>query len=133
MTLSNEIKELSKRIEDRIKEKNEVQAEVEHSNEEFSKKNLTLGKIFLAIDNISHRCNENSYRLKYEFDLHSSNPDRPRPKKPDNEGTLKAEEELTYEQRSKQAANKLKNIITHMRDFKELIDRYPAATKHSKN
>lgn len=40
-----------------IKEKNEVQAEVEQSNEDFSKKNLTLGKIFLAIDNLNYRCN----------------------------------------------------------------------------
>lgn len=27
-----------------------------------------LGKIFMAIDNLFYRSNENSYRLKYEFD-----------------------------------------------------------------
>ena len=59
---------MSRKIEDRIKEKNEVQSEVEQSNEDFSKKNLNLGKIFLAIDNLNFRCNENNHRLKYEFD-----------------------------------------------------------------
>jgi hypothetical protein len=51
-----------------MKEKNDVQSEVEQSNEDFSKKNLNLGKIFLAIDNLNYRCNENNYKLKYEFD-----------------------------------------------------------------
>jgi predicted AlkP superfamily phosphohydrolase/phosphomutase len=63
--LNNEIKELSRKIEERIKEKNDVQSEVEQSNEDFSKKNLNLGKIFLAIDNLNYRCNENNYKLKY--------------------------------------------------------------------
>lgn len=65
---NNDIKEVSRRIEEKLKEKNEVQSEVEQSNEDFSKKNLTLGKIFLAIDNLNYRSNENNYKLKYEFD-----------------------------------------------------------------
>ncbi len=45
-----------------------MQSEVEQSNEDFSKKNLNLGKIFLAIDNLNFRCNENNHRLKYDLD-----------------------------------------------------------------
>lgn len=45
-----------------------MQTEVERSNEEYSNKNLNLGKIFMAIDNLFYRANENTYRLKYEFD-----------------------------------------------------------------
>jgi hypothetical protein len=65
LTINNEIKDLSRRIEDRIHEKNEVQADVERSNEEYSNKNLNLGKIFMAIDNLFYRANENTYRMKY--------------------------------------------------------------------
>ena len=48
---------------------------MERSNEEFSNKNLNLGKIFMAIDNLHYRCNENSMKLKYELD-EKANPEK---------------------------------------------------------
>ena len=44
----------------------------------------------------------------------------------------KNEEELTYEQKSKHAAAKLKNILSHMKDFKAIIDEYRNVYKHAK-
>ncbi len=90
--MNNEIKELSRKIEERIKEKNDVQSEVEQSNEDFSKKNLNLGKIFLAIDNLNYRCNENNYKLKYEFDERMAEKKEMKSKKLEGEGSGKAEE-----------------------------------------
>jgi hypothetical protein len=91
LTLNNEIKELSRKIEDKIKEKNDVQSEVEQSNEDFSKKNLNLGKIFLAIDNLNYRCNENNYKLKYEFDEKMGEKKEPKSKKIEGEGNAKSD------------------------------------------
>jgi hypothetical protein len=70
-----------------------VQGEVEQSNEDFSKKNLNLGKIFLAIDNLNFRCNENNYRLKYEFDDKGST-EKKEPKLKKEE--LKNDDEISY-------------------------------------
>jgi hypothetical protein len=39
---------------------------------------------------------------------------------------------LTYEQKSKHAAAKLKNILSHMKDFKAIIDEYRNVYKHAK-
>ena len=68
LTINNELKELSRKIENRINEKNELQSEVEKSNEDFSNKNLNLGKIFMAIDNLNYSCNLHTHKMKYEFD-----------------------------------------------------------------
>jgi hypothetical protein len=43
---------------------------------------------------------------------------------------MKNDEELSYEQKSKQASLKLKNITTHMKDFKAIIDEYKVRSKH---
>lgn len=99
-----------------------MQSEVEQSNEDFSKKNLNLGKIFLAIDNLNYRCNENNYKLKYEFDEKMGEKKEMKSKKLEGEGNSKNEEELSYEQKSKQASIKLKSITSHMKDFKSIID-----------
>jgi hypothetical protein len=100
---------------------------VETSNEEFSKKNLNLGKIFMAIDNLYFRCNENSYRLKHDFeDKQNDKKEFKLSKKIEGEapGTAKSEDEVSFEQKSKVALAKLKSIVEHMRDFKAIIDMY---------
>lgn len=78
----------------------------------------------MAIDNLHYRCSENSHKLKYEFDEKNLNTDNKKDTKPvkKSEDGPKAEEEVTYEQRSKQAASKLKSILSHMKDFKAIID-----------
>lgn len=71
-----------------------MQSEVEHSNEEFSKKNLNLGKIFLAIDNLNFRCNENNHRLKYDFD--DKVPSEKKESKAKKGEDAKNDEEISY-------------------------------------
>lgn len=132
LTLNNEIKEKSREIEELLKIKNEVQSEVEQSNEDFSKKNLNLGKIFLAIDNLNYRCNENNFKLKYDFDEKVAEKKEPKSKKIEGDGNPKTDEELTYEQKSKQASLKLKNITSLMKDFKSIIDEYKQQTRHNR-
>ena len=101
---------------------------MERSNEEFSNKNLNLGKIFMAIDNLNFRCNENSFKLKHDFDekILSEKKEFNATKKVEGEGnaTGKNEDEISFEQKSKVASVKLKNIVSHMKDFKAIIDLY---------
>ena len=56
LQISNESKELSRKLEDKINERNELQSDVEQTNELASKKNLNLGKILRAVDNLFYRC-----------------------------------------------------------------------------
>lgn len=42
------------------------------------------------------------------------------------------EDEISYEQKSKQASTKLKNITSHMKDVKAIIDMYKIEQKHAK-
>lgn len=44
----------------------------------------------------------------------------------------KNDEEISYEQKSKQASNKLKSITSQMKDMKTIIDEYKAQAKHTK-
>ena len=64
LQLSNEIKELTQKLEERENEKVHLQQRVEMNAKETSDKNLNLGKILLAIDNLSTRCNaEKVYKV----------------------------------------------------------------------
>lgn len=87
-----------------------------------------MGKIFLAIDNLNFRCNENNYRLKYEFDDKGST--EKKDTKVKKQEDTKNDEEISYEQKSKQASNKLKSITSHMKDMKIIIDEYKAQQRH---
>ena len=91
-----------------------------------------MGKIFLAIDNLNYRCNENNYKLKYDFDEKMAEKKEPKSKKIEGDSSAKTDEELSYEQKSKQASLKLKNITSLMKDFKSIIDEYKQQTKHNK-
>ncbi len=82
----------------------------------------------MAIDNLYFRANENTFRLKYEFDEKGSVERKEVKLKKDEMG--KNDEDSTYEQRSKHSVNKLKNIISHMKDIKAIIDEYKATYKH---
>jgi len=53
---------------------------------------LNLGKIFLAIDNLNYRCNENNYKLKYDFDEKMGEKKEPKSKKIEGEGASKNDE-----------------------------------------
>jgi hypothetical protein len=43
---------------------------VEYTNEQSTKKNLNLGKILMAIDNLYFKCSEGSQRIKHKFEEH---------------------------------------------------------------
>jgi hypothetical protein len=45
---------------------------VKQTNELASKKNLNLGKILMAIDNLFYRCSEGNQRIKYKSEEHKS-------------------------------------------------------------
>lgn len=89
-----------------------------------------MGKIFLAIDNLNYRCSENNYRLKYEFDDKGQMEKKESKQKKGEDN--RNDEEISYEQKSKQASSKLKNIISYMRDFKAIIDEFKLQKKHEK-
>lgn len=57
---------MSRKLEDKIAERNDLQSDVEQTNELASKKNLNLGKILMAVDNLFYRCSEGNQRIKYE-------------------------------------------------------------------
>ena len=80
----------------------------------------------MAIDNLHYRCLENNHKLKYEFD-DKPNLEKKEIKNKKLEGQSsnnKNDGEVNYEQKSKQAAVKLKTIVSHMKDFKAMIDQY---------
>lgn len=80
----------------------------------------------MAIDNLYFRCNENSFKLKHDFqEKQIEKKQFKATKKVQGEGTTtKNEDEVSFEQKSKIAAGKLKNIVEHMKLLKVIIDLY---------
>ena len=88
----------------------------------------------MAINNLHYRCQENSFRLKHDFDEKVVYVDKEKKEfkatkkvdEPESKGgnAQKVDDESNYEQKSKFAAQKLKTIVNHMKDFKAIIDLY---------
>lgn len=55
LQLNNDIKDLTKKLEEKTNERNSLQSVVEASNNDASSKNLNLGRILMAIDNLYNR------------------------------------------------------------------------------
>ncbi len=100
-----------------------------------SKKNLNLGKILMAIDNLFYRSTEGSQRIKYESEEHKEkkNENKKTGKLAETEKQKKKEESVddegNYEAKTIIAAQKLKSITSFMKDFKSILDEYKRATK----
>lgn len=105
---------------------------VEFSNEQSSKKNLNLGKMLMAIDNLYSKCSEGSQRVKHRFEQHlqSNNDKKDKKRREEKKQKEKKEEEkkepqeMGYEDKAKIAALKLKCIFDYMKDFKWIIEEY---------
>lgn len=80
----------------------------------------------MAIDNLYFRCNENSFKLKHDFEEKPAEKKQFKAtKKAEMEtNTSKNEDEISFEQKSKIAVGKLKNIVEHMKQLKVIIDMY---------
>ena len=130
LQLNNEIKELSRRLEEKTTERNQLQMDVEQSNEASSKKNLNLGKILMAIDNLYFKCSEGSQRIKHKYQEYlEPGPDSKTSRKKEEKKQKKDErslesESVNYDQKARIASHKLKCIFNYMRDFKTIIEEF---------
>lgn len=68
LTLGNDNKDLSKKLEEKINEKQDLQSELERSREEYAKRNLDLAKILMALDNLYFKCTESVIRIKHDYE-----------------------------------------------------------------
>lgn len=114
-----------------------MQSEVEQTNELASKKNLTLGKILMAVDNLFFRCSEGNQRIKYESEEHKADKKNDMKKQSREVDKQKKkeeapEDEASYEVKTKLAAQKLKSIFSYMKDFKIILDEYRKANATKK-
>lgn len=136
LQLNNDIKDLAKKLEDRQNERNNLQSTVEASNNDASSKNLNLGRILMAIDNLYNRCLDGTQRIRHDFEDNRAEKGKADQKekkgdKKDKKGTKEKfekkdqtteDDEDNYEAKSKLAAAKLKSIALYMNDFKKIID-----------
>ncbi|KAM3145342.1 hypothetical protein pb186bvf_002670 [Paramecium bursaria] len=130
---NNEIKDFQKKLEEKTNEKNQLQQTAESYSNQAQSKNLILGRIFMAIDNLNTRCQEGLQRMKQDFDESKQEKQNKEEKKTKqnqekkklnkdkkDEGTLNDDED--YEQKSQLALSKLKSIGLYMKDFKFIIE-----------
>lgn len=68
LQLSNEIKDISKKLEIRSNTKRELQSELERNRDMYERKNLDLAKMLMAIDNLYSKCNEGVVRIKHSHE-----------------------------------------------------------------
>eukprot|EP01017_Pseudomicrothorax_dubius_P008853 TRINITY_DN12933_c0_g1_i3.p1 TRINITY_DN12933_c0_g1~~TRINITY_DN12933_c0_g1_i3.p1 ORF type:complete len:159 (-),score=51.65 TRINITY_DN12933_c0_g1_i3:45-521(-) len=111
LQLNNDIAFLQKRQEDLMNKKIDLQAGVESSNNEASSKNLTLGRILMAIDNIYQRCLEGSSIIRYD------NEER----RDEFEKVKEPTDEEYFAKKGELAMKKLKVIGNYMSDFNTII------------
>jgi len=89
LTLNNELATLTKDLDDVDKQKNRLQSQVEASSHQASYKNLNLGRILMAIDNINTRCEEGITKIKEEAKRDTENEARRDKAKKDKDGKEK--------------------------------------------
>ena len=68
LQLSNEIKDISKKYEQKVNHKRDLQSELQRNRDLYERKNLDLAKMLMAIDNLYSKCNEGVIRIKHSFD-----------------------------------------------------------------
>ena len=85
LTLGNDNKELSKKLEERINEKYKLQSELEISRDQYAKKNLDLAKILMALDNLYFKCGDSKIKIKYDYEeFKNENETKKNKKKPED-------------------------------------------------
>ncbi|CAD8125800.1 unnamed protein product [Paramecium sonneborni] len=128
LQLNNDIKDLQKKLEEKAAERNQIQSVYEATTNDASSKNLSLGRILMAVDNLFTRCQEGTQRMKQDFEEYKQdkqNKEKVKDKITNNKiqnQDLQFNDEDNYELKSQQAAWKLKQIVQFMSDFKKIID-----------
>lgn len=134
LTLNNELASLTKDLDDVDKQKNKLQSQVEASSHQASYKNLNLGRILMAIDNIHIRCEEGITKIKDGAKKETEKGDKIDAKKKeanvktkkDKDGKDKKEgkqqeEEDDFMKKAERALDKLIEIGAMMSDFQDII------------
>ncbi|KAL4462136.1 hypothetical protein ABPG72_010452 [Tetrahymena utriculariae] len=148
LQLNNDIKELTKKLEEKNNEKMQLQSLVEDSNKKSSDKNLNLGRILMAVDNLYNRCMEGMNKIKTDFEENQRNIGEKanikekktekkveRDKKKTGKDKYDGNEDIedNYEEKSKKAISKLKIIKSYMSDFKTIIAECKKESEAAKN
>jgi len=136
LLLNNDLAILQKKLDEVDTKKNDLQSQVEASSNDASSKNLSLGRILMAIDNLHARCEEGVNRIKEDAKRESEKAERghneerkreeaPKPRKP-TEGNKPVKdsqvpEEDDYLKKCDKAIEKLKRIGAMMSDFQDII------------
>ena len=81
LTLGNDNKDLSKRLEEKINEKQDLQSELERSRDQYAKKNLDLARILMALDNLYFKCQESPIRVRHDFEEYKNEKETKKTKK----------------------------------------------------
>lgn len=68
LQLSNEIKDLSKKLEHKSNIKRDLQSELERNRDMYERKNLDLAKMLMAIDNLYSKCSEGIIKVKHNHE-----------------------------------------------------------------
>jgi len=135
LTLNNELATLTKDLDDVDKQKNKLQTQVEASSHQASFKNLNLGRILMAVDNIHTRCEEGIVKIKDDAKKEVEKVDKIDPKKDktntktkkdkdgkDKKEITQQEEEDDFMRKAERALKKLEDIGAMMADFQEIIN-----------
>ena len=143
LQLSNELKDLSKKIQHKSNVKSELQSELERNRDLYEKKNLDLAKMLMAIDNLYSKCNEGIVRVKHHHEqfaeeIDSKNKkvkkteDKTKNKKGDEDKKDKLEEEESNtERKCKLAIQKLKSIFAYTKDYRTILEEYKKQNPNS--
>jgi len=132
LTLNNELAGLTKDLDDVDKQKNKLQSQVEASSHQASFKNLNLGRILMAIDNISVRCLEGIVKIKDDAKRETEKGEKidskkdkantkPKDGKEKKEGGQQGEED-DFMKKAEKALKKLEEIGNMMSDFQDIIN-----------
>lgn len=134
LQLSNEIKDISKRLELKTNLKRDLHSELERNRDLYEKKNLDLAKMLMAIDNLYSKCSEGVIRIKHgheefaeELDAKAKKPkkseEKPK-KKPEDEDPHTQDEESNMEIKCRLAIQKLKSIFAYTKDYRSILEEY---------
>jgi len=134
LTLNNELAGLTKDLDDVDKQKTKLQTQVEASSHQQSSKNLNLGRILMAVDNIHTRCEEGIVKIKDDAKKETEKVEKVDTKKAnttikskkDKDGKDKnnggQDEEDDFQKKADRAVKKLEEIAAMMGDFQEIIN-----------
>ena len=67
LTLGNDNKDLSKKLEEKMNERHNLQSQLERSRDEYAKKNLDLAKILIALDNLYFKCQTSGIKISHDY------------------------------------------------------------------